>query len=234
MNMDFNDAGSQMGDLIPANTLCRLNMFIRPGGYGEGGILTQSKTSDAMMLDVEYTVVNGPFARRKFWAFIVISGGKLDDRGQSKAGNISRATLRAILESSRGILPHDTSPAAQAKRKIASYGEFNGMEFAAKIGIEQDKSGQYSDKNKLQVVITPDKKEYPDIMAGNVISQPVPQGSLQTGQAPAWQQAPRQHQQPQPAWLPSQGSPANEQPKETIPDPANNNGGGVPIPKWAE
>ena len=51
-NLDFNNADTGGGsfELIPANTIAKVNMTIRPGGLGDGGWLTQSKSSDAQYL----------------------------------------------------------------------------------------------------------------------------------------------------------------------------------------
>ena len=173
--IDFNSAERQQSfGLIPPKTIVPLVMNIRPGGAGDGGWYTASKTSDAMMLDVEFTVSEGPYAKRKLWQYFVMSGGKLTNNGDSVAGNISRSTLRAILESARNIKPEDTSDAAVNARRINGLEDFNGMCFLAKIGIDKDKNGQYEDKNKILAVITPDMKEYtegytqesPEMIAG--------------------------------------------------------------------
>lgn len=150
MSYDFNEAESNSGsyDLIPAGTVAPLIMTIRPGSAGEGGWETESKSSDATYLNCEFAVLAGPFKGRKFWGNMVVSGGKKDDSGNSIAGNISRSTLRGILESSRKIKPDDDSEAAKAKRIVTSYGDFSGMEFVGKLGIEKG-TGGYEDKNKL-------------------------------------------------------------------------------------
>ena len=72
---DLNDAQPQMGpigELIPDGTFAKIKMAIRPGGVNgatpmDAGLLKASQSSDAKMLDCEFTVVEGPFARRKFW-----------------------------------------------------------------------------------------------------------------------------------------------------------------------
>jgi len=191
-NTDFNQDDQQMFDLIPNNTIVPVVMTIRPGSAGEGGWFTESKTSDALMLDCEFTVSAGPFARRKFWQNMVLFGGKVDESGNSIAGKISRATLRAILESARGILPSDfSSEAAKKARTVSGPGDFNGMEFICKIGIQKGQNG-YSDKNQISVVITPDKKEYAEVKAGNF--EQTPSAPAATSSAPSWaNNAPQTH-----------------------------------------
>ena len=78
---DMNDAGPQMpptGDLIPDGTFAKVRMNIRPGGTNgaipmDAGLLKASRSSDAKMLDCEFTVVEGPFARRKFWQSFTVA-----------------------------------------------------------------------------------------------------------------------------------------------------------------
>lgn len=162
MSYDFNEAEKQAGfDPIPAGTVVPLTMTIRPGGAGEGGWLKQSQSSDAQMLDCEFIVAEGRYARRKIWQHLVVSGGKVNERGESAAGNITRSTLRAILESTRNIRSDDDGEAARNARRVTGWQDFCGLTFMAKVGVEKDRTGQYPDKNRIQTVITPDMKEYP-------------------------------------------------------------------------
>ncbi len=201
-NHDYNtaDVGGGSFDLIPTGTIARVALTIRPGSEGEGGWLTQSKSSDAQYLNCEFVVLEGPFDKRKFWGNLTVSGGKVNEDGSSIAGNITRATLRAILESARGISPADESDEAKRKRLVQGYGDFNGMEFWARVGIEPARD-QYAAKNKLAGAITPDKPEYgkstdSTAQAGNSAAKPA--------QTPAWksgQQAARATEQSNaPAW----------------------------------
>lgn len=155
MSYDFNGADRQSSgfDPIPAGTIVPLTMSIRPGGAGDGGWFKQSQSSDALMLDCEFVVSEGPYVKRKIWQFLIVSGGKLNERGESTAGNITRATLRAILESARGIRPDDMGESAQAARRIDGWQDFCGLTFIAKLGVEKDKTGQYADKNRIHTVI---------------------------------------------------------------------------------
>lgn len=47
----------------------------------DAGLLKASQSSDAKMLDCEFTVVDGPHARRKFWQSFTVAGGKVDEKG---------------------------------------------------------------------------------------------------------------------------------------------------------
>jgi hypothetical protein len=194
-NFDFNDAEKQQSfEPIPAKTIVKAIFNIQPGGIGPSGWLTASKSSDAEMIVGEFTVTEGEFTRRKWWQYMVVSGGKQNDQGQSIAGNITRQTLRAILESCRNINPDDESAAAMEKRKIAGWGDFDKMEFVCRVGVEVDKTGQYADKNKIIEIITPDMEGYavPPAHIPSAAPPPIPAVMPQTtttgNPTPAWAQ----------------------------------------------
>lgn len=157
--MDFNNAPEQKeGGLIPKGTIAIVHLTIRPGNSGEGGWEKRSRAGNSQALDCEFTVVDGPFAKRKFWTLFTVSG---ETEGQQKAAQISGSRIRGILESARGIRPDDESEAAKNARRISSYGELDGLRFVAKIGVEIGK-GEYEgkDKNTLDLAITPDRQAW--------------------------------------------------------------------------
>lgn len=154
---DFNNASEQReGGLIPPETIATVHMTVRPGNAGEGGWLKRSKDGSSMGIDAEFTVVDGAYAKRKFWKLFTMEGAT---ENHQKAGDISASQLRAILESARGVRPDDESENAKAARRVASLADFNGIRFIAKIGIEKGKDG-YKDKNALDAAITPDRKTW--------------------------------------------------------------------------
>ena len=191
---DYNtaDTGGGSFDLIPADTVAHVRMTIRPGSVGDGGWLTQSQSSDAQYLNCEFIILEGPHAKRKFWGNLTVLGGKVNEKNESIAGNITRATLRAILESARNVRPDDESDDAKRKRLVNGYGDFNGAEFWTRIGVEPARD-QYAAKNKLGGVITPDKPGYGQ-------ESGTPQAPTAT---PSWQSsspAKPQDQNVAPAW----------------------------------
>jgi len=157
MVYDFNGAETQReNSLIPDGTIAVVHLTVRPGNAGEGGWLKRSKTGDSQALDCEFTVVDGQYAKRKFWSLFTVEG---TTDGHAKAAEISASRLRGILESARGIRPDDESEGAKNARRVTTWGDFDGLRFVAKIGIEKGKDG-YKDKNSLVAVITPDKKDW--------------------------------------------------------------------------
>lgn len=174
---DLNDAPPQMmpgGELIPDGTFAKIRLSIRPGGVNgsvpmDAGLLKASGGSDAKMLDCEFTVVEGPFARRKFWQNFTVAGGKLDDKGQSKGWNISKGTFRAMIDSALGLNPKDMSEAARAKRVMQGLKQLDGITFVARIMVEPTSDPRYRDQNRLANVVLPDEPQYAAVMKGETV-----------------------------------------------------------------
>jgi hypothetical protein len=156
-NFDFNDAGEQRSfDVIPAGTICVLQLTIRPGGAGDDGWLKKASDGASEHLDCEFAVVGGEYDKRKLWQPLTVHG---TTPGHEEAGKISRNTLRAILESARGIRPDDKSEAAQNARKISSWADLDQLRFMARLGVRPPRDG-YSAKNTIQDVITPERQAW--------------------------------------------------------------------------
>jgi hypothetical protein len=150
--VDFNDAGPQRSfDVIPDRTVATVRMKIRPGNVGEGGWLRRSKDGDSEALDVEFVVLDGEYAKRKFWSLFTLVG---KTEGHAEAARISGERIRAMLESARGIRPDDNSDAAKEARRVTSYGDLDGLCFVCRIGVEPAQNG-YKAKNRLDYVVTP-------------------------------------------------------------------------------
>jgi hypothetical protein len=159
MPFDYSDSKPPKIDLIPQDTVATVSMHIRAGNVGEDDLLTRSKEGDCEMLNLEFVVLDGPFKGRKFWQYMVLEG---TTDGHAKAADISRVTLKAILDSALGLKPADVSAEARAARTV-SLKKFDGLCFMAKIGIEKGgpnnkRIGEFwPDKNILAGVVTPDK-----------------------------------------------------------------------------
>lgn len=192
--MDFSNAEQQIGDVIPQGTLAKVHMKIRPGGYNDdsqgwtGGYARRKDETGAVMLDCEFTVMGGPYNKRKVWSFIGLHSPK-----GPKWAEMGRAFIRAALESARGIDPNDQSEKAMAARRINGLADLDGMEFVAKIDVEEGQNG-YGDKNKIQNVVGVKHKDYAAAMQGTAAaptSAPSPQQSAPQsngGSLPAWAQ----------------------------------------------
>jgi hypothetical protein len=152
--MDLNSAEAQTEfTIIPANTIAKARLTIKPGNDFSDPFLTRSKDGNSTYLNCEFVIMEGQFVRRKIFDKIGISGS-------DQWINMGKARIRAILESAKNINPKDMSETAMAARKIDSFGELEGLEPIIKIGIEHDRSGIYQDKNKVASIITPDNQLY--------------------------------------------------------------------------
>lgn len=175
-------------ELIPMNTIVRAIINVKPGDiqipdYGPGNWFKASQSTRAKWMELEFTIVGGPFDRRKFWDRVFVDGDKMGQSGMPEAKEIGLRTLRAIIDSANGLDPADMSPEAQQRRTISGVGQLNGMEICAKVGIKKGTNG-YSDQNKMTAALTPKDKGYIGRDAG-AYAQP-------QAQAPAFAQAPQQ------------------------------------------
>ncbi|WP_341819751.1 hypothetical protein [Wolbachia endosymbiont (group A) of Brachyopa scutellaris] len=150
---DFNTAKSQ-SNLIPKGTTVKVKMAIKPGGYENW--FTKSYTTGSIYLNAEFTVTEGPYAKRKIFQIIGVKSGKASIEGEDVWGKSGHSMLRSILESARNIHSNDTSEKAVIARKVNSIADFNGLEFTAKVGIEADR---YGEKNKIATVITQEQHQ---------------------------------------------------------------------------
>ena len=144
---DFNNSDNQQSfDVIPNNTLAKVRMQIRPGGYDDvnqgwnGGYATRNDNTGSIYLSCEFVVLEGEFARRKIWSLI----GLHSEKGPEWA-NMGRSFIKAILNSAKGFKESDVSEAAQNARRIKGLADLDGIEFLAKITVAQDQNG--NDKN---------------------------------------------------------------------------------------
>jgi hypothetical protein len=191
---DFNDAESQSFDIIPKGTIARVRLTIRPGGHSDdqqgwtGGYATRNANTGAVYLNCEYTILKGPYARRKIFSLI----GLMSPKGPEWS-SMGRSLVRGILNSAHGISDKDSSPQAQAKRRIRGFADLDGLEFLARIDVGKDTNGE--DKNEIRLAVTPDHKDYAAHMgaaAARPAAQPTPAPAADPGRAPsvrpAWAQ----------------------------------------------
>lgn len=237
---DLNDAEPQRSsDLIPDGAFAKVMLAIRPGGVdgmtpGDAGLLKASGQpgSDVLMLDCEFTVVEGPHVRRKFWQALTVSGGKLDEKGVSLGWSITKRTIRGMIESALGLDPKDESPQAKAKRTLPGLKALDGIVFVAKIKVEPSRDGQ-SEQNRLDIAVTPDLPEWQKVMNGeDVPPRPGARRAAKAGPVPAADAGPVWRNgtsaAPTPASVASQPRPATTGPTNGQPGFAN------PPPAWQQ
>lgn len=183
---DFNSAQSNT-NVIPKGTLAKVRMTLRPGGFDDAsqgwtGGYAKRGTTGSVYLDAEFTVLDGPYAKRKIWSLI----GLYSPNGPNWA-NMGRGLLRGILNSARGISDKDNSPEAQAKRRINGFVDLDGLEFVARLDIGKDTNGE--EKNEIRAAVTPDHRDYATLMGAIVPQYTAPSAPGHThSQPPSGQQ----------------------------------------------
>ena len=193
---DLNSADEQsnVSDVIPHKTPVKVRMKIRPGSYDDpsqgwtGGYATRSDGTGAVYLDCEFTIIGGKFNKRKVWSNVGLYSAK-----GPKWGEMGRSFMRAAVESARNIRPSDASEQAMQARRISSFADLDGLEFAAFVDVqkataEQVAQGYGNDRNVVQNVIPATHKDYAALMAGQAPTEPAAQASAPKAAAnlPAW------------------------------------------------
>jgi hypothetical protein len=226
---DFNDAQSNT-NIIPKGTLAKVRLTLRPGGFDDpaqgwtGGYAKRGATG-AVFLDAEFTILEGPYAKRKIWSMI----GLYSPNGPNWA-NMGRSLIRGILNSARGISDKDNSPEAQARRRISGFADLDGLEFVARIDVGTDSNGE--DKNEIRAALAPNHRDYAQVMGQFAAPGMAPQI-----QSPA---SGPQYQAPVAPSAPAHGHPAQgyqapaSQPQQTPAQQAPAAPGFPGRPSWAE
>jgi hypothetical protein len=170
--IDFSD----FSDLIPDKTTSVVQLKIK---YGDGtdGVLSRSKSGETEGLNVELTLLEGPYAKRKFFAWLLLFGST---EGQKSMADRNKVLLLRIIDSAKFLTPADKSPEARAKRTM-DFRDFDGIRFLAEVGIEQGKNG-FADKNVITRAITKDRAEWAE--RPPIVQTPPDSGSI-GGSAPA-------------------------------------------------
>ena len=187
--IDFNESevqGTGGGNgPIPEDSIVPMKMTIRPpkaSKESELHALLSKSGKGNHYLDVEFEAL-GSFSGRKVWQNFTVAGS-------DAAAKISMRTLRAIVESGRGISPTDSSPAASEGRKLSDWADFNEITFLAKVGVvveQNQSSGKWFANNTIKRIVTKDDEAY---LTGEMITdKPLPaipaDGEAAAGAKPA-------------------------------------------------
>lgn len=179
---DFNDAGEQFegGSFSPIPGGSVVLVAVRPEYINEGkeesDWIHRAKTGTAQ-LKVNFEVVDGQFAGRKWNEFWTM------DEAKAKAAQITRAKIKALLESARGIDPKDMSDNACAARKIAGPWDLYDLQAWAEITYRlNEHQGETRVYNEVKKFVTPGMEHYGAEFIG---SEPIPEAKPKAA-APAW------------------------------------------------
>ena len=156
---NFNHAEDQQSfEIIPKGTIAKVRLEITPGGHNNaaedwtGDYATRNSDTGAVYLKCVFTVLEGQYAKRKVWSNI----GLHSEKGATWK-NMGHSFIKNIINSAYGLSQKDQSPQAASLRDCR-LGGLNGLEFTARIDIEQDDKG--NDKNVIKEALAADNKHY--------------------------------------------------------------------------
>ena len=177
---NFNDARDQVSyELIPHKTIAKVRLLIKKGNHitdeFTDGYATLSKVGTSVYLACEFVVLSGQYENRKIWSNIGLHSDK-----STLYAEIGRDTIRAILNSARGLHYKDKSPEAEKLRTIRSFADLDNLICVAEITIN-DKGDKPC--NEIKTIITPDHIEYIEFMKEN--SSKLPTGLANSKQSAA-------------------------------------------------
>ena len=150
------------GALIPSGTTAPMQIFVKPGGHGESGLLTAAETSKgrSAYLHLEFVITAGPHKGRKLWKRSTVEG---DDHAAAAA--ITFDLLGSLARSAYNFSATDTGEEVDAKLGAFDYGTLNKLRVIGKIGVErggvnQTTGEKYQDRNTVVAGVTKDAKEW--------------------------------------------------------------------------
>jgi hypothetical protein len=149
------------GALIPAGTVAPMQVRIKPGNYGDGGLLTLADTGKgrSAYLHLEFVVTAGPHKDRKIWRRSTVEGDN-----HAAAAEITRDFLGSLARSAYNFAEKDQGAEVDAKLKSFDLHSLDGLRVIGKIGVERgklDEAGErWPDKNTVVAGVTKDMKEW--------------------------------------------------------------------------
>lgn len=197
--MDFSQASTKQasnGELIPDGTLAWAIVEIRPHNIEAGIVPVPSgKTPTNKYLDIELTVAEGEFEKRKMWDMVGVEGSPAYTE-------MGAAAIRHMLEVGKRAGP--TNPSGYS---INDYMDLSGLRVAVEVRLEKGKAkgnGEfYPDKNRVKYLSpNPESdthKNYAKLVAGET-QLPVKAQPAQS-QPAAQVTAPAAAPPAKPAWL---------------------------------
>ena len=177
---NFNDARDQVSyELIPHKTIAKVRLLLKKGNHVTqefpDGYATLSKAGSSIYLACEFVVLSGEYENRKIWSNIGLHSDK-----STLYAEIGRDTIRAILNSARGLHSKDKSPEAEKLRTIRSFADLDNLICVAEITINDQGD---KPRNEIKTIITPDHIEYIEFMKEN--SSKLPTGLANSKQSAA-------------------------------------------------
>ncbi len=159
-------------NLIPANTIAKVRMEIKMGGYNDlekgwsGGYVTKGTQSGSCYLDCVYTILTPPYDDRKVFSKI----GLHSEKGP-KWEQMGKKFIKDALSSHYGLKKSDKSDEAVAKQIIKGFHDLDGLIFV--VLINQSENQETGDmQNEIRTPVTAEHPQYSTIMNGKTSSVP--------------------------------------------------------------
>jgi hypothetical protein len=180
---DFNQEEQQRGgdDAIPSFSMVLVKLSFRAPkeAMRTRYPLVACTGSGILAFDAEYEVVSGTYMGNRIFEYIFLPNvfqvlPRLSE-GQEHMCKAYGRKLRAMIEAVNNITPEDTSGRAQHLRKVP-LDKIHGSIFPVKVGIKPPRAGDVYINNSVRRIVTPDRKEYAQLMAGGEIitDRPLP------------------------------------------------------------
>jgi hypothetical protein len=157
LDLSKTSAPRDFGALIPAGAIAPMQIHIKPGAHGEGGLLTATETEKgrSAYLNLEFNITAGPHEGRKIWARSVIEGDN-----HVVAIGITTDLLGSLARSAYNLSAKDESPEVEAKLKSFDLQTLDGLRVIGKVGVERGKcdgaGDRWPDKNTVVTGVTKD------------------------------------------------------------------------------
>lgn len=212
--IDLNNEEKQSAQYQPIPPMSRVlvRLTINYPDNGRNGTqypLTSSRSSSLEFLSTSLEVVSPSFRGQKIRHNFNLVGGSTE--GHSKAINISRKQIRALVEANSGIHPDDNSPQAVQARKLNAWTDLEGMTFPVTVDCEvSNNNGKQYVNNVLKNIVTVEDSEFAMLRNGgeSITDKPLPSTApaqaTPVAPAPTWAApaAPATPAQPaaRPAW----------------------------------
>lgn len=159
---------------VPSGSRVLVRMTLEKPKYASRNDPDIAETKNGLLqLPCKMSVVDGTYAGCSWYEYITLQADMQTIRlteSQQTACRIGGSTLRAIIEAHRGVDPKDKSPRADKARMINAWGDMDGMEFPARLGINrkgsEGKDGRIFWNNCIGRVLSVTDKEFPEIKRG--------------------------------------------------------------------
>jgi hypothetical protein len=162
--IDLNEVPPEIPRTVIPEDVYRCEYEVIDGGAGTDRSLTVSQAGFLLFLKTHVKVLSGKYRGTVIFDNINVEIDAQPTREKlsnfEKAVEMGQARVRAIVESARKIRSNDDSKHARLKRKLKGWGDIDGFEVWARIGIKPAK-GDYPERNEVVGIVRPGDDDWP-------------------------------------------------------------------------